>query len=142
MHGEMAERSNAAVLKTVDGQLSGGSNPSLSASYYRQIRFRDVSTRVNRIGGAVFFMWQSGKHYVLRYDECGGLVAALRRNSDCSPKAQSRQTVDGQLSRGSRERSDALRVCAKSLSLPKEKLTLGTVSIYFLLNCLGIQIML
>ena len=27
----MAERSNAAVLKTVDGQLSGGSNPSLSA---------------------------------------------------------------------------------------------------------------
>lgn len=31
-HGEMAEWSNAAVLKTVDGQLSGGSNPSLSAS--------------------------------------------------------------------------------------------------------------
>ena len=30
-NGEMAERSNAAVLKTVDGQLSGGSNPSLSA---------------------------------------------------------------------------------------------------------------
>ncbi len=31
-YGEMAERSNAAVLKTVDGQLSGGSNPSLSAT--------------------------------------------------------------------------------------------------------------
>ena len=30
----MAERSNAAVLKTVDGQLSGGSNPSLSAKRY------------------------------------------------------------------------------------------------------------
>ena len=29
----MAERSNAAVLKTVDGQLSGGSNPSLSAKF-------------------------------------------------------------------------------------------------------------
>ena len=29
--GEMAEWSNAAVLKTVEGQLSGGSNPSLSA---------------------------------------------------------------------------------------------------------------
>ncbi len=28
----MAERSNAAVLKTVDGQLSGGSNPSLCAT--------------------------------------------------------------------------------------------------------------
>ncbi len=27
----MAERSNAAVLKTVEGQLSGGSNPSLCA---------------------------------------------------------------------------------------------------------------
>jgi hypothetical protein len=30
--GEMAERSNAAVLKTVDCQRSGGSNPSLSAT--------------------------------------------------------------------------------------------------------------
>jgi hypothetical protein len=30
--GEMAERSNAAVLKTVDCQRSGGSNPSLSAN--------------------------------------------------------------------------------------------------------------
>jgi hypothetical protein len=30
-HREMAEWSNAAVLKTVDCQRSGGSNPSLSA---------------------------------------------------------------------------------------------------------------
>lgn len=30
--GEMAERFNAAVLKTVDCNRSGGSNPSLSAS--------------------------------------------------------------------------------------------------------------
>ena len=30
-NGEMAERSNAAVLKTVEGNTSGGSNPSLSA---------------------------------------------------------------------------------------------------------------
>ena len=29
--GEMAERSNAAVLKTVEGHTSGGSNPSFSA---------------------------------------------------------------------------------------------------------------
>jgi hypothetical protein len=29
--GEMAEWSIAAVLKTVEGQTSGGSNPSLSA---------------------------------------------------------------------------------------------------------------
>ena len=29
--GEMAERSNAAVLKTVDCNRSGGSNPSFSA---------------------------------------------------------------------------------------------------------------
>jgi hypothetical protein len=29
--GEMAERSIAAVLKTVEGHTSGGSNPSLSA---------------------------------------------------------------------------------------------------------------
>ena len=28
----MAERSNAAVLKTVEGHTSGGSNPSLSAN--------------------------------------------------------------------------------------------------------------
>jgi hypothetical protein len=30
--GEMAERSNAAVLKTVEVKASGGSNPSLSAT--------------------------------------------------------------------------------------------------------------
>ncbi len=30
-HGEMAEWSNAAVLKTVEGNTSGGSNPSFSA---------------------------------------------------------------------------------------------------------------
>ena len=30
--GEMAERLNAAVLKTVEGNTSGGSNPSLSAN--------------------------------------------------------------------------------------------------------------
>lgn len=32
-NGELAEWSKAAVLKTVDGQPSGGSNPSLSAKY-------------------------------------------------------------------------------------------------------------
>ena len=31
--GEMAERLNAAVLKTVEGNTSGGSNPSLSAKW-------------------------------------------------------------------------------------------------------------
>ena len=33
--GEMAERSIAAVLKTVEGNTSGGSNPSLSAEYIK-----------------------------------------------------------------------------------------------------------
>ena len=32
--GEMAEWSNAAVLKTVEGKTSGGSNPSLSAKLF------------------------------------------------------------------------------------------------------------
>ena len=31
LYGEMAEWSNAAVLKTVEGHTSGGSNPSFSA---------------------------------------------------------------------------------------------------------------
>ena len=35
MHGEMAEWSNAAVLKTVEGHTSGGSNPSFSAAKIR-----------------------------------------------------------------------------------------------------------
>ena len=34
--GEMAEWSIAAVLKTVEGQTSGGSNPSFSASVNRK----------------------------------------------------------------------------------------------------------
>ena len=33
--GEMAEWSNAAVLKTVEGHTSGGSNPSFSAKITR-----------------------------------------------------------------------------------------------------------
>jgi hypothetical protein len=33
--GEMAERSNAAVLKTVEVKASGGSNPSLSATTHQ-----------------------------------------------------------------------------------------------------------
>ena len=37
--GEMAERSNAAVLKTVDCNRSGGSNPSLSAKQHSKPRF-------------------------------------------------------------------------------------------------------
>lgn len=32
-YGEMAERFKAAVLKTVDPKGSGGSNPSLSATF-------------------------------------------------------------------------------------------------------------
>ena len=35
--GEMAERSNAAVLKTVDCNRSGGSNPSFSANENRKV---------------------------------------------------------------------------------------------------------
>ncbi len=34
INGEMAEWSIAAVLKTVEGHTSGGSNPSLSAKYF------------------------------------------------------------------------------------------------------------
>ncbi len=36
LFGEMAEWSNAAVLKTVEGHTSGGSNPSFSASNHPQ----------------------------------------------------------------------------------------------------------
>ena len=43
--GEMAERSNAAVLKTVDCNRSGGSNPSLSARLKLIIRtFEDFKS--------------------------------------------------------------------------------------------------
>ena len=38
--GEMAERSNAAVLKTVDCNRSGGSNPSFSAEFGKLSKIR------------------------------------------------------------------------------------------------------
>ena len=41
--GEMAEWSIAAVLKTVDCNRSGGSNPSLSAEYSSQLFEKCVS---------------------------------------------------------------------------------------------------
>ena len=47
--GEMAERSNAAVLKTVDCHRSGGSNPSLSAFAHQSFS----------VGGFRFFSGQS-----------------------------------------------------------------------------------
>src|SRR5690606_6863524 len=40
--GEMAERSNAAVLKTVEVKASGGSNPSLSAEPHNKLYFQQV----------------------------------------------------------------------------------------------------
>ncbi len=42
--GEMAERSNAAVLKTVDCNRSGGSNPSFSAENVFQKKHKKSKT--------------------------------------------------------------------------------------------------
>ncbi len=53
--GEMAEWSNAAVLKTVEGHTSGGSNPSFSASKFPNI------ININMLG---FF------YYTYLYDYC------------------------------------------------------------------------
>jgi hypothetical protein len=47
--GEMAEWSNAAVLKTVEGHTSGGSNPSFSANIPRNLN----------VYGVLFFWWVS-----------------------------------------------------------------------------------
>ena len=44
--GEMAERSNAAVLKTVEVKASGGSNPSLSADNMINIIQKPVKRNV------------------------------------------------------------------------------------------------
>ncbi len=41
--GGMAEWSNAAVLKTVEGHTSGGSNPSSSADIFHFISFKPVN---------------------------------------------------------------------------------------------------
>ncbi len=47
--GEMAERSNAAVLKTVVQQCTGGSNPSFSAEMKRlESRFCSLKTKDKR----------------------------------------------------------------------------------------------
>ena len=46
--GEVAEWSNAAVLKTVEGHTSGGSNPSFSASKFPNI------FNINMLGFFVF----------------------------------------------------------------------------------------
>ena len=58
--GEMAERSNAAVLKTVDCNRSGGSNPSLSAS---------IKTKLQGLlkNSKVLFLFQVLKVFTKRY---------------------------------------------------------------------------
>ena len=50
-HGEMAEWSNAAVLKTVVPKGTGGSNPSLSATSKKWLSKRDESPRA-KMGGS------------------------------------------------------------------------------------------
>ena len=47
--GEVAEWSNAAVLKTVDCYRSGGSNPSLSASKVSNFEQNPENQRIFRI---------------------------------------------------------------------------------------------
>ena len=57
--GEMAERSNAAVLKTVDCNRSGGSNPSLSANKgvnQQLMRFAPFITPKKFLGILVWFI--------------------------------------------------------------------------------------
>ena len=48
LNGEVAEWSNAAVLKTVEGHTSGGSNPSFSASKFPNILI------INMLGFFIF----------------------------------------------------------------------------------------
>ena len=54
--GEMAERSNAAVLKTVDCNRSGGSNPSFSAESVFQKKHKNSKPfKHQRLEGFLFF---------------------------------------------------------------------------------------
>ena len=54
--GEMAEWSNAAVLKTVEGHTSGGSNPSFSAYIPRELN----------VFGVLFFWWSASPFLALK----------------------------------------------------------------------------
>ena len=82
--GEMAEWSNAAVLKTVDLHGSGGSNPSLSAKNEKSIT--DV----------VLFLFcvarkTSGDRYFCRFFYCkGGLCKFISIDHPCKKSGLSR----------------------------------------------------
>ena len=69
--GELAEWSNAAVLKTVDLNGSGGSNPSLSAKHNEKSR----QVYLN----AIFFIC------VLQRPAAGGEGCAKERSSCANP---------------------------------------------------------
>lgn len=65
----MAEWSNAAVLKTVDGQLSGGSNPSLCAKNGGQVLpavYLSLLTYsyspASKFRGAIFLIFSDNRH--------------------------------------------------------------------------------
>ena len=63
--GEMAEWSIAAVLKTVEGNTSGGSNPSLSAE--------------NESSNTKILNYQLVKDFFLLYHIASGLYLAQRK---------------------------------------------------------------
>jgi hypothetical protein len=60
--GEMAEWSNAAVLKTVEGHTSGGSNPSFSAKNPESVCFQG------------FIFWQNLNLFWLKHTDHGHKV--------------------------------------------------------------------
>ena len=74
----MAERSNAAVLKTVVPQGTGGSNPSFSAKF-------GIS-----VAGYPFLFWRDG-----RVVECGGLEnrCPLRWTGGSNPSLSAFKTI-------------------------------------------------
>ena len=78
--GEMAEWSIAAVLKTVDLQGSGGSNPSLSANPYTAPRQRRFCFRKNR--KLVCGFLQGSKKKETKSPCCIRIEASLKRDHD------------------------------------------------------------
>ena len=63
LFGEMAEWSIAAVLKTVEGHTSGGSNPSLSATNIANQLFTDLTPGFTpkNVKSGVFILFKIGE---------------------------------------------------------------------------------
>ena len=119
--GEMAERSNAAVLKTVDCHRSGGSNPSLSAvskastMCWLFLFCTSLNRRFKRVFKTKKPMPRSGMAFETEFPPKGSAKLIPPLNDKC-PYTKHLSVLESLVSKAKKINSASLHIWSKSQS--------------------------